>query len=170
MRLGDVGEERRTHEVAARGQLAGRLVHLGALGHACLDELLDLRELGRVVDGADIGVLVERIPDPQRREAILEPLDEGVRDRLLDEQAAAGAAHLALVEEDPVDHALDGLVERRVIEDDVGSLAAELERQALVRSRERAADRLADRGRAGEGDLVHVGVLDQRETDLHLAR
>ena len=51
---------------------------------------------------------------------------------LLDEQAAAGAADLALVEEDAVDDALDGLVERRVVEDDVGGLAAELEGQRLA--------------------------------------
>src|SRR5436309_2191701 len=41
-----------------------------------------------------------------------------------DEQPRTGAAHLTLVEEDAVDDALDGLVERRVVEDDVRRLAA----------------------------------------------
>jgi predicted small secreted protein len=38
---------------------------------------------------------------------------------------------VALVEEDAVDDALDGLVDRGVVEDDVGRLAAELEGQRL---------------------------------------
>ena len=37
---------------------------------------------------------------------------------------------------------------------------------ALSDAGDGAADLLADGGRAGEGDLVHVGVLDQREADL----
>ena len=44
---------------------------------------------------------------------------------------------MALVEEDAVDDALDGLVERRVVEHDVGRLAAELEAQALAACRRR---------------------------------
>ena len=78
------------------------------------------------------------------------------RHALLDEQARAGAADVALVEVDAVDDALDGLIERRVGEDDVGGLAAELERQALRRAGDGALDALADLGRAGEGDLVDV--------------
>ena len=50
-------------------------------------------------------------------------------DRLLHEQPRARAAHLGLVEVDAVDDALDRLVERGVVEDDVRRLAAELERQ-----------------------------------------
>ena len=55
-----------------------------------------------------------------------------------------------------------GLVERRVVEDDVGGLAAELEGDLLVGAGDRAGDRLADLGRAGEGDLVDVGVRHDR--------
>ena len=80
-------------------------------------------------------------------------------DALLDEQPRAGAADVALVEEDAVDDPLDGLVERRVREDDVRGLAAELEGEALVGAGERALDALADVGRAGEGDLVDVRVV-----------
>jgi leucyl-tRNA synthetase len=43
---------------------------------------------------------------------------------------------VALVEVDPVDDPLDGLVERGVVEDDVRGLAAELEGQLLARSGE----------------------------------
>ena len=78
-------------------------------------------------------------PSAQRAERALQPLDDRVGDRLLDEQARTGAADVALVEEDAVDDALDRLVERRVLEDDVGRLAAELEREVLARARRRRA-------------------------------
>ena len=60
---------------------------------------------------------------------------------------------MTLVEVDAVDDPLDGLVERAVVEDDVRRLAAELERERDVPTRELALDRLPDLGRAGERDL-----------------
>ena len=81
---------------------------------------------------------------------------------LLHEQARAGAADVALVEEDAGHDALDGLVDRRVVEDDVRGLAAELEGELLVGARDRARDRLAHLGGPGERDLVDAGVLDER--------
>src|SRR5690606_39297765 len=73
----------------------------------------------------------------------------------------ARAADLALVEEDAVDDALDGLVDGGVVEDDVGALAAQFEGDLLAGARDGARDLLADGGGAGEGHLVHVGVRDQ---------
>ena len=66
---------------------------------------------------------------------------------------------MALVEEDAVDDALDGLVERGVLEDDVRGLAAEFQRQFLAGAGDLALDGLADLGGAGEGDLVDAGML-----------
>ena len=154
MGLGDVREERRAEEVAAVGQVARGLVEVGALGLARLDELRDLLELGLRVDRPDVGVLVERVADADRRQAVLELLDERLDDRLLGEQPRPGAADLALVEVDAVDDPLDGLVERRVVEDDVRGLAAELQRQRLVGPGDALGDLPADLGRAGERDLV----------------
>src|SRR5207237_8116074 len=85
--------------------------------------------------------------------------DQLLVDRLRDEEPRPGAADMALVEVDPVDDPLDRLVERRVVEDDVRSLPAELERELLARTGELALDRLADLGRAGEGNLVDPRVL-----------
>ncbi len=68
---------------------------------------------------------------------------------------------MALVEVDAVDDPLDRLVERRVVEDDVRGLAAELEREPLAAAGEAALDLLAHLGRAGEGDLVD-GCLHER--------
>ena len=97
-------------------------------------------------------------PTRSVRHPALEPVEHVVGDRLLHQQPRAGAADVALVEEDAVDDALDGLVDRRVVEDDVGGLAAELEGDLLVGAGDRPGDLPADLGGAGEGDLVDVGV------------
>jgi hypothetical protein len=68
---------------------------------------------------------------------------------------------VALIEVDAVDDPLDRLVERRVVEDHVRRLAAELEGQLLPAPGDRPHDLLADLGRARERDLVHALVLDQ---------
>src|SRR5437879_8273078 len=95
-----------------------------------------------------MGVLVEGVTSSERGEACLELVEQRLVDALLHEEPAASAAHLALVEVDAVDDALDRLVERSVVEYDVGGLAAELEGQLLVRARERLGDHLAHRRRA----------------------
>ena len=106
------------------------------------------------------------IANPQGAQPRLELGDERLVDALLDEEPAAGAADLALVEVDAIDDPLDGLVERRVVEDDVRRLAAELERCLLARPGHRAGDQLADRGGAGEGDLVDLGMTDELHADV----
>ncbi len=53
------------------------------------------------------------------------------------------------------------LLEVGVGEHDVRALAAQLERDALDRRRRARRDRAPDLGRAGEGDLGHVGVVDE---------
>jgi uncharacterized protein YidB (DUF937 family) len=90
-----------------------------------------------------------------------ELLDGLVEDGLLHEEARAGAADVALVEVDALDDAFDGLVDAGVLEDDVGGLAAEFEREALAGARDGLGDALADLGGAGEGDLVDAGVVDE---------
>ena len=134
--LGDVREDGRREPEAALGQRALGLEDLGALLSPARDELLDPLELLAGVDRADVGVLVERVADAQRAAMRRFSLREGLLvDRLLHEQARAGAADLALVEVDPVDDPLDRLVERAVVEDDVRGLAAELERELACRCR-----------------------------------
>src|SRR4051812_5895730 len=122
--LRDVREDGGREPVALLRQPAWRLVDLGAFVLAGLHELLDARQLLPGIDRADIGVLVERVADPQRGHAPLELLDRGLVDRLLHEQPRARAAHVSLVEVDAVDDPLDGLVERGVVEQDVRGLTA----------------------------------------------
>ncbi len=76
---------------------------------------------------------------------------------------------MALVEEDAVDDALDGLVERRVVEDDVRGLATELEGQPFPSACNGFSDLLADRRRSGERDLVDVGMRHECLADLRAA-
>src|SRR4029450_7601530 len=92
--------------------------------------------------------------DAQRRQAPLQLLDDRLVNRLLHEQPRARATDVALVEVEAVDNPLDGLVERRVVKDDVRGLATELERQLLATPGELTLDCFADLGRGGESDLV----------------
>ena len=71
---------------------------------------------------------------------------------------------MTLVEEDPVNHPLDCLVERRVVEYHVWRLAAEFQGQPLAGAGQPPLDNLADLGGAGEGDLVDPRVGDQLGT------
>ena len=144
------------------GQVAVGLVDHRAFGGAALHQIADALDLHRGDQRADVDGLVERIADAEGRHARLELGDEALLDRLLHEEARAGAADLALVEPDGVDEALDGAVEIGVLEDDVGRLAAELEAEALAGAGGGLADDLADLGRAGEGDLVDIGMIDDR--------
>jgi hypothetical protein len=148
--------QNRSSAAGSRCPSAGR-----ALGLAGGAQLGDPVELAAAVDGADVGVLVHRVTDPQGRQAALEPAVDVVGDRLLDEREP-GAADVALVEEDAVDDALDGLVERGVVEDDVGRLAAELEGGALAGAGDARGRSSCRPRRAGEGDLVDARVVDDR--------
>jgi hypothetical protein len=77
-------------------------------------------------------------------------------------KSGARAADLPLVEPDGVDQAFDGAVDIGVVEDDVGGLAAQLEREGFARAGRRLADAAAHGGGAGEGDLGDAGMLDDR--------
>ena len=70
--------------------------------------------------------------DLRQREKLFE---ERVGDLLVQQQARAGDAGLALVVEDGEGRAAHRGIERRIVEDDVGALAAEFELHALQISR-----------------------------------
>ena len=166
MAHGDVGEEGGREVEAFCRELAGGLVEIRALGDSAGDELADAVELGLRVDGTDVGVLVERVAGAEGFEADLEFGQNFFGDGFLNEQPRSGAADVALVEEDAVDDALDGLVERGVFEDDVSRFAAEFEGEALGGSGERALDGFANFGGAGEGDLRGERVVDHGGSGL----
>src|SRR6266487_2288436 len=151
--LRNAGEEGRRQPEASLRKGAGGLMNLGPFFDAAGDQLPDLLELYPGVDRSDVRVLVQGVAQTQCRDPILQFREDRLCDRLLHEKPRARAADVPLVEVDAVDDAFDGLVERRVLEDDVGRLASELECEALARPRRGALDELADLRRTGEGDL-----------------
>ena len=86
------------------------------------------------------------------------------------EQPRAGATHVALIKENPVDDALDRLIQRRVVEHDVRRFATEFQSHLLVRARERAHDDLADFRRPRERNLRRDRVIQHRRPDVARAR
>src|SRR4051812_37094634 len=72
------------------------------------------------VGGAVVGVFVGRSPGAGGPAPPLQLGDPGVVHALLPRQPRAGAAPVALVEEEAVHDPFDRLVDRRVVEDDVG--------------------------------------------------
>ena len=68
---------------------------------------------------------------------------------------------MALVEEDAVDCAFNCLIDRRVIENDVRGLSAELESELFARACDRAGNRATDSRGARERHFVDVGMVDQ---------
>ena len=102
------------------------------------------------------------VADLQRLGVVGHALDELLVDRLLDEQPRAGAADLAGVGEHRHAGARHRRVQIGVGEDDVGRLAAELQRHALEVAGDGLDDLLAGQVRAGERHLVHARVRRQR--------
>ena len=113
---------------------------------------------------AHLGVALERRAELDGLGFGRHGFDKLAVDGALDQDAAAGRADFALVDEDAEERAVDGGFEVGVGEEDVGRLAAELERDALHGVGGHLDDLLAHGGAAGEGDLVDVGMLYQRRT------
>jgi hypothetical protein len=122
-----LGEKARGIEPSFGGAGPGRLPELGPFLDTLLDELLDPLELHGRHDRSDVHRLVEWIAHAQPLHALAQLGQQAVVDALLDEQTRTGAAHLALVEPDRVDRALDDAVEVGIFEDDERALAAQLQ-------------------------------------------
>ena len=107
---------------------------------------------------SEFGRRIEARPDLGLRRRFCDSGGEVVEDGSFDEQPCSGDAALAVVEHPRCDRTGDGLLEVGVGEDDVGALAAELERDLLEVALRRLDDLLAHLGGTGEGDLVDVVV------------
>lgn len=155
----DVGEDGGLDEVALVAVAGAAGLDSGALVGAGLDVAHDAVELQLGDLGALEGLGVEGIADLVGLGARLERREELVVDILLDEDAGAGAAALAVVVVDAEVDPGDGLLDVGVVEHDVGGLAAELEGDLLeVGAGGSLHDLAADDGGAGEGNLVNVHV------------
>src|SRR6266516_1126188 len=128
--------------------------------------LLDVGEHGLLLflgdEGAEPGVLIERIAGGHLLGALGELLDHLRMHRFLDQQARPRGAHFALAVEDPRLRAAHGSLQIGIGEDDVRTLAAQLERDALVRLRGHLHDLPANLGGSRERDLVDIGMPHER--------
>src|SRR5207245_7344990 len=68
----------------------------------------------------------------------------------------------ALIDKDSKERAVDGRLPIRAIEENVGRLAAEFERDALESVRGALDDHFSDCGAAREGDFVHARMRNER--------
>ncbi len=130
----DIGEEGRREEIALGWAGPGWLPHLCALLDALRHQSLDPLQLDGRDDGADVDRFVERIADAQRLHPFAQSGNETFFHAFLHQQTGAGAADLALIEPDGIDHALDHAIEIGILEDDERRFAAKLERKSLPRA------------------------------------
>ncbi len=159
--------EDRRQVVEAVGEVGGVGPGSAAAQHrtfreAARDVRLDLLAVLGTGQRAGLGLVVERAAQPDQLRPLDQPVDELVVDRLLDEQPGPGRADLAGVQEDGGEGVVDGDLAVGVGEDDVGVLAAELQRHLLHGRGGGGHDPPAGGEPAGEGDQVDARVLGQR--------
>ena len=134
---------------------------LAALAAGALDERVHALLVRLRDQRAHLRLGVERVAHLHAAGLLAERVDEVVVDRLLDEDPRARLAALAGRVVDRPDRARDRRAEVGVREDEVGALAAELERQPLDRLGAEPHDLAAGLRRARERDLVDAGVPDE---------
>ncbi len=155
--------------MAARELAVGKALTAGqeacAPGDGVADVLLGLVDRLVVDHGAhdDAGTVTGA--DRHLRHLLDEAADELVVDARLDVDPVRTDAGLAGVAELRGDDPVDGLVEVGVVEDDVRGVAPELERQPCDVPCRHLDQLLADLGGAGERDLAHARVAEERLPD-----
>ena len=164
-------EERGSDEVAAAVGERGIASHhqLGPLLAARLDVAHHAVALLGRHQRSQLGGRVEPRSKLSGLGLLGQSADHLVEARRGDEQARPRVAGLAGVEVDRLVGALHGSLNVGVGQDDVGRLAPELQRDALERAPGLGADLAPHLGRAGEGDLLDAGVVDERRTGLPVA-
>ena len=102
-------------------------------------------------------------PGPTRIFAacLRDALDDLVEHFFFDVKPRAGAAALAVIEEDRAGRAGNGGIQIRVVQNNVGRFAAQFQRNFFQIARCGLQDQLAHFGRAGERDFVDVRMRRQ---------
>ena len=158
----DVVEDRRLDEEALLAVPLTAGDQLGPLFLAQFDVAEDLVQLLLRDLRSLLGGRVERIADFSLFGLLGQAADELLADAVLDEQPAPRRAALAAVEVNRVKRAGHRLLEVGVGEDDVGALAAQLERAPLERVGRSLRDNLGRVDVTGEGDLVDARMGHHR--------
>ena len=124
-----------------------------------IDIAENLLQLTLINESADLHAFFPRTAHLHSLEFLLQGSDELVIDRVLNEDAGAGAADLALIEEDAHLSTFERLIKVAVVEDDVRGLAAEFERRRDDALRSGKTHIAAHFGGTGEGELREARML-----------
>ena len=164
MAHGHIGQQCRRIPVTPGWKQAAGLLQFCALADTALDQGLDLLQLHSGIDRANIGVLVKRIADTQGLNAVAQFAKHRTVNAFLDEEARARTTDVTLVEKDCADDSFHSLVDWSVLENNIRGLAAQFERELLVRAREGLCDLLAYLGAVRESDFIDARMLNDGRT------
>ena len=162
------GNHRRLIEIAAITDAVPACEQLRMVGQP-VDEAADPRELVRVVDRAVRRIDIGRRADDCAAGLLCQCSDEVAIDARCREHSRRSCAVLAGVEVAGHRNALGGLFEVRVIEDDDGRLAPELEVHALEIASRSTCDFHARAHAAGDRDHARRAVFNQQPPSVTLA-
>lgn len=156
----NVGKQSGLDEVALVAVTLTTLGNGGTLLLAALDVVHDTLELELRDLGTLEGVRGEGVTKLVLGGTLLEASDKLVVDLLVDQDTRTGAAALTVVEEDTEVSPRNGVVNVRIVEDNVGRLATQLQSDLLqVALGSGLQDRTANKGRTSEGHLVNIHVV-----------
>ena len=153
-------------------ELAAQVMRLaaGEQHRAVIERVLEV--IAHLVDGRsldqrpEIGAVRETVADTQLFDRDLQALGELVIDALLHIDPVGADAGLAVVAELALDRAFDRRIQIGVVEHDEGGVAAQLHRAFHHLIGGLPQQRSAHLGRAGEGQLAHLGVLAELLADF----
>jgi hypothetical protein len=130
------------------------------LFHSDVDIAADLVILPGIDERAQECVGIAGIAEPETPDAFHEGLGEALADALLENDPAGRRAFLPSVAEGAFDSNSDREIERGVVKDEEGVLPAEFALDLCPARRSGAMDLESDLTRAGEGNRVHLWVID----------
>ena len=161
-------DDRRSHEVAVHEGTVAVTSAAGQyrcpLGFGRIDTADDVGLCRAADDGTHLSRIVARISYGQRIGSRAEDFQEPIGDSLGEHQSRSGRALLPTAAKRAQHHLLDSEIEVCVVEDYRGVFTAHLglDRHAAGCGRRR--DSPAHPGRAGKGDGIDSGMVDQRVT------
>ena len=129
--------------------------------HADFDIVQDFFLLGTINLGAQLGIRVCRIPDPDMFKGVFQVADKFIKDAFLDKETGTGTADLALIEEDALAGTVNGLLKVSVIKNDIRRFTAKFQghRNQFVTSG--LIDAVADFCGTGKGQLIKVRMIQE---------
>ena len=160
----DVGKNRGLNEIAFIAEPLSTGDAFGTLIAAAVDIGHDLVELGLI----DLWTLfrcgIERITKPAGFRLVSKSADKFIVSLLLNEQAAASATTLALIQVKAKHGTIDGGVHISIVKNDVGAFPTKFECESLQRWCCVGHDDFGGSAFTCKGDFVHAPVLDQSIT------